>query len=65
MRIATACNLLSILNGDLSSYPSSILEIPTSIQDVRDRVNAFWSIFIADRFGTLMAGQSISGVNEV
>jgi hypothetical protein len=64
MRLAEACNLLSIQDGSTYPYPS-ILGQPAKPQDVLDRVNAIWSLFIIDRAGSFVEGLPLSVPDEV
>jgi hypothetical protein len=61
-----ACNLHVVSTPqDLASFPSSILPPPISALEVCDRINAFWSVFIVDRAGSLISGLPLSIPDEV
>jgi hypothetical protein len=65
MRVAVACNLHSVLNDTPLAFPESIMPQPTTVREVRDRINAFWAAFVVDRAGSFLEGLPVSIPDEV
>jgi hypothetical protein len=64
MQFAMACGLHTIASPK-HPLPSSLLSYPLNCEDVKDRVNAFWSLFIMDRGGSVCVGLNIAIPDEV
>jgi hypothetical protein len=65
MRLAVYYNLHKIDSLDPAEAPDSPLPPPTSSTDLRDRMNAFWHVFNADRGGSVATALHVTCADDV
>ncbi|KDQ21631.1 hypothetical protein BOTBODRAFT_208982 [Botryobasidium botryosum FD-172 SS1] len=59
LQFALACGLHEITSLDLSRWPSGLLQPPTNLAELGERLNLFWMLFINDRLGCLLSGSPV------
>jgi hypothetical protein len=65
MRTAIICNLHIVSTSQVDSFPISVIPQPKNQFEIRDWVNAWWSLYIMDRARSIYSGQQATIADEV